>query len=340
MRFSAEPAAPEHPPKAGVLLANVGSPATPTPAAVRAFLAQFLADPRVVELQGLRWWLLRNLVVLPLRPRRSARLYARIWTPAGPPLLVIALRQAAALAHELTLRFGEALPVVAGMGYGEPSIVVGLDDLRRQGCRRILILPLFPQYSATTTASVFDAVTRELRSWRQVPELRTVNDYHDHPAYIRAVTNSIEETWSQSGRPERLLLSFHGLPTRYIEAGDPYLDQCRATAALLTDAIDIEPERIVTGFQSRFGREQWIEPATATLLEEWGRQGFDGLDVVCPGFAADCLETLEEIAITGRGIFSDAGGGRFRYLPALNDRPDHIAALADVAVEHLGGWIA
>ena len=323
-----------------MLLANVGSPAAPTPAAVRVFLAQFLADPRVVELPRLRWWLLRNLVILPLRPRRSARLYARIWTPEGSPLLVAARRQAAALAHELTLRFGEDLPVVAGMGYGKPSIVQGLDNLRRQGCRRILILPLFPQYSATTTASVFDAVTRGLRSWRRVPELRTVNDYHDHPVYIRAVANSIEETWSQSGRPERLLLSFHGLPTRYIEAGDPYIDQCRATAALLTDAIDIEPERIVTSFQSRFGRGKWIEPATATLLEEWGRQGVDGLDVVCPGFAADCLETLEEIAITGREIFSHAGGRRFRYIPALNDRPGHIAALADVAARNLSGWVS
>ena len=338
MRFSSEPAAPEHPP-AGVLLANVGSPAAPTPAAVRAYLAQFLADPRVVELPRLRWWLLRNLVVLPLRPRRSARLYARIWTPEGSPLVVIARRQAAALSHELTLRFGEDLPVVSGMGYGEPSIAQALDDLRRQGCRRILVLPLFPQYSATTTASVFDAVTRELRSWRRVPELRTVSDYHDHPAYIRAVADSIEETWSREGRPERLLLSFHGLPTRYIEAGDPYHDQCRTTAALLTDALDIEPERIVTGFQSRFGRESWIEPATTTLLEEWGRQSLDGLDVVCPGFAADCLETLEEIGITGREIFSDAGGKRFRYIPAPNDRPGHIAALADVAVQNLGGWI-
>ena len=324
---------------AGIVLANVGSPSAPTPAAVRAYLRRFLADPRVVEMPRLRWWLVRNLLILPLRPRRSAELYRRIWTPDGSPLLLIARRQAAELEGELRRRLDRSLPVVVGMGYGEPSIGEALRELRRQGCRRILVLPLFPQYSATTTASVFDAVTRELSTWRRVPSLRNLSDYHDHPSYIGALAASLEEAWRESGTPTRLLLSFHGLPVRYIEAGDPYHDQCRTTAALLADTLDLEPERIVTSFQSRFGREPWIEPATTTVLEEWGQQGLDGLDVLCPGFSADCLETLEEIALTGREVFEGAGGRTFRYIPALNDRPDHIAALADIALQNLEGWV-
>ena len=330
----------KHSPMAGILLANVGSPSAPTPAAVRAYLRRFLADPRVVEMPRLRWWLLRNLVILPLRPRRSADLYRRIWTPDGSPLLLTARRQAADLEEELNRRLDETLPVVVGMGYGKPTIGEALRDLRQRGCRRILVLPLFPQYSATTTASVFDCVTRNLSTWRRVPELRNLSDYHDHPSYIGALAASLEEAWRESGKPTRLLLSFHGLPVRYIEAGDPYHDQCLTTAALLADALDFEPEHIVTSFQSRFGHEPWIEPATTTLLGEWGRQGLDGLDVLCPGFSTDCLETLEEIALTGREEFEDAGGRGFRYISALNDRPNHIAALADIAIEQLGGWIA
>ncbi len=339
MRYSAvsNPPARTHP--AGILIANVGSPAAPTAGAVRAFLRRFLGDPRVVELPRLRWWLLRNLFVLPFRPRRSAELYRRIWSPEGSPLLVTTGRQAAALEEELARRHGERLPVALGMAYGTPFIAEGLRELRERGCVRVLILPLFPQYSGTTTASVFDAVSRELVTWRRVPELRFVAGYHDHRAYIDALAASVEQTWREGGTPSRLLLSFHGLPVRYVDAGDPYPAQCRRTAGLLTNALDIEHDRVVTGFQSRFGREPWLEPATDALLRTWGSEGLEGLDVLCPGFAADCLETLEEIALSGRDTFELAGGRKFRYLPALNDRPDHIAALADVADRHLAGWV-
>jgi len=339
MRYSSVTRPSGNAPAAGILVANIGSPAAPTPNAVRAYLRLFLADPRVVELPRFSWWLLRNLVVLPFRPRRSAELYRRIWTPQGSPLLVTNSHQVTDLEEELTRRHGERLPVELGMAYGRPFIAQALRTLRQSGCTKILVLPLFPQYSGTTTASVFDAVARELSTWRRVPELRFITGYHDHPAYIEALAAGVEQTWREGGKPARMLLSFHGLPVRYVEAGDPYPEQCRATAALLTEALEIDPECVVTGFQSRFGREPWLEPATDALLRAWGAEGLAGLDVLCPGFAADCLETLEEIALTGRETFELAGGRRFRYLPALNDRPHHIAALADIVDRHLAGWL-
>jgi ferrochelatase len=340
MRYPPEPTIPSDAPAVGIVLANVGSPSAPTSSAVRAYLRGFLADPRVVEYPRLPWWFLRTFLILPFRPRRSAALYRRIWTAEGSPLLAISRRQADKLESELENRFGYRLPVVAGMGYGEPSIGTALNTLRRAGCRRVLVLPLFPQHSGTTTGSVFDAVARELSRWRRVPEIRTVSDYHDHPAYIRALAQSLDEVWRAGGKPQKLLLSFHSLPVRYVEAGDPYRDQCRVTAAMLADSSELDSRSILTGFQSRFGREPWIGPATDALIEELGREGVDGLDVVCPGFAADCLETLEEIALTGREIFERSGGRSFRYITALNDRPDHISMLAEIATEHLGSWVS
>jgi len=339
MRFAPEPPAVADPPVAGLLLANLGSPSAPRAKAVRSFLRLFLADPRVVEIPRFRWWLLRNLVVLPLRPFRSARAYRRIWTDEGSPLIVTSRQQAADLEWEIGRRIDRQLPVFSGMRYGKPSIEAALSVLRRRGCRRILVLPMFPQYSATTTASVFDEVTRELSNWRRVPELRIIADYHDHPAYIGALASSLQDLWQSGGKPRRLLLSFHGLPVRYAEAGDPYPEQCRRTATALTGRLDIDPKRVVTAFQSRFGREPWVGPDTAGLLQKWGREHLDRLDVMCPGFAADCLETLEEIDVTGHKIFEKAGGGSFRYVPALNRRSVHIEALAEIAIEHLGGWI-
>ena len=327
------------PPVAGLLLANLGSPSAPRAKAVRSFLRLFLADPRVVEIPRFRWWLLRTLVVLPFRPFRSARAYRRIWTDEGSPLIVTSRQQAADLEWEIGRRIDRPLPVFSGMRYGKPSIEAALNVLRRRGCRRILVLPMFPQYSATTTASVFDEVMRELSNWRRVPELRTISDYHDHPAYIGALASSLQDLWKSGGKPRRLLLSFHGLPVRYAEAGDPYPEQCRRTATALTGRLDIDPKRIVTVFQSRFGREPWVGPETDDLLRKLGREKTDKLDVMCPGFAADCLETLEEIDVTGRKIFEKAGGGSFRYVPALNRRSVHIEALAEIAIEHLGGWI-
>ncbi len=339
MRYAPEPPAVSSPPPAGVLLVNLGSPAAATARATRTYLRQFLSDPRVVELPRLRWWLLRNLVILPFRPIRAARAYRKIWTDNGSPLIVTGRHQASDLEWELSRRIDRQIPVFCGMRYGKPSLAAGLGVLRQRGCRRILVLPLYPQYSAATTASTFDEVFRELETWRRVPEIHTVADYHDHPAYLGALVSSIHQSWEDGGKPMRLLVSFHGLPSRYIEAGDPYEDQCRATANLLKDRLDLGSKNISTAFQSRFGREEWIGPDTADLLKEWGRKELSKLDVVCPGFSADCLETLEEIDMAGRKIFTKAGGGRFRYIPALNHRPDHIAALAEIVVENLGGWI-
>ena len=339
MRYAPEPPSVADPPVAGILLVNLGSPAAPRAGAVRSFLRQFLADPRVVELPRLRWWLLRNLVILPLRPLRVARAYRRIWTDEGSPLVVTSRQQAADLEWEIGRRIDRPLPVFSGMRYGRPSVESALEVLRRRGCRRILVLPLFPQYSATTTASACDAVTRELATWRRIPELRTIADYHDHPAYIGALASSLQDLWSRSGKPRRLLLSFHGLPVRYVEAGDPYPEQCRRTSAALAKSLAIDPKSIVMAFQSRFGREPWVGPETAELLRTWGREHLDRLDVMCPGFAADCLETLDEIDVVGRKMFVKAGGGSFRYVPALNRRKDHISALAEIAIEHLAGWV-
>ena len=339
MQFAQEPAPIADPPQAGVLLANLGSPAAAKASAIRSFLREFLADPRVVELPRLLWWLIRNLLILPFRPFRTARAYRQIWTEGESPLNATCRRTAADLEWLLGQGFGHPIPVFCGMRYGKPSLTAALGVLRQRGCRRILILPLYPQYSGTTTASVFDEVFRKLSSWRRVPEIRTVASYHDHPLYIQALASSVNQVWTENDRPSKLLVSFHGLPSRYVDAGDPYENQCNTTAALFAKALDFDSDKITTAFQSRFGRESWIGLDTALLLKEWGRDGLQGLDVICPGFASDCLETLEEIDIRGRKIFGKNGGKGFRYVPALNHRPDHIAALAEIASDHLGGWI-
>ncbi len=340
MRYADEPPSVSDPPPAGVLLVNLGSPEAATASAVRMFLREFLADPRVVELPRLRWWLIRNLFILPFRPFRSARAYRKIWGPDGSPLVATSRHQAADLEWELGKRIGRVVPVFAGMRYGKPSIGAALGVLRRRGCRRVLVLPLYPQYSATTTASSLDAVFEELATWRCIPDLRTVNDYHDHPGYIGSLAASLQDIWHESGVPSKVLMSFHGLPERYVAAGDPYEQQCRTTAALLSERLEFDSARIELGFQSRFGREPWIGLETVKLLKDAGLAGTAGLDAICPGFAADCLETLEEIAIAGCKVFTRAGGSGFRYVPALNRRPDHISALAEIAIENMVGWLA
>ncbi|MGE5234878.1 MAG: ferrochelatase [Acidobacteriota bacterium] len=323
----------------GVLLANLGTPDEPTPAALRRYLREFLSDPRVIELPRPLWWLILNAFVLPFRPRRSARLYAKVWQPDGSPLLVISQRQAAAVASGLGEAIGSPLAVALGMRYGRPSIASALEELRRRRCRRILVVPLYPQYSAATTGSTFDAVARTLTGWRWVPELRTVNGYHDEPSYVAALVASVRDAWAGGGEPERLLFSFHGLPRRYFEAGDPYFCLCQKTSRLVLEALGWPAERAAVAFQSRFGREEWLQPYTDKTLEGWGRAGVRRVDVMCPGFAADCLETLEEIAMLNRSIFLAVGGVEYRYIPALNDRPDHVAALVAVIRRHLSGWV-
>jgi ferrochelatase len=333
-----DPTDPAAPSPVGILLTNVGSPAGPTPRALRRYLAQFLSDERVIEYPRWLWQPLLHGVILNTRPRRSAKLYQRVWTADGAPLAATLRRQAAALKAALTAD-GAAVKVVGGVRYGEPSIAAALRELDAAGARRLLVWPLFPQYSATTTATSLDAVFDELKTWRHVPELRTVNRYGDHPLYIAALAASIGESWQRDGRPDRLLLSFHGIPRDYAGKGDPYPDECRRTAKLLAAALGLGEGEWAATFQSRFGPSEWLRPYTDETLAAWGRAGLARVDAVCPGFSADCLETTDEIGHEGAETFRDGGGGELRYIPALNDRPDHIAALAAVARAHLHGWL-
>jgi ferrochelatase len=322
----------------GILLANLGTPDAPTPGALRRYLGEFLWDRRVVEMPRALWWLILNGIILNVRPRKSAKLYAKVWTAEGSPLLAIGRRQTAALGLEIERR-GMRAHVVLGMRYGSPSIRTALEELRARNCWQVLVLPLYPQYFAGTTGSTFDAVATTVMAWRRVPELRFVADYHDDDAYITALARSVRAVWGRDGEPERLLLSFHGIPQRYAAAGDPYAEQCQRTAELLRAQLGLDANRVVTSFQSRFGREAWLQPYTDTTLQEWAGAGVRRVDVLCPGFAADCLETLEEIDQLNRALFLKAGGAQFRYLPALNDAPEHIAALAGLVQRQTSGWL-
>jgi ferrochelatase len=323
----------------GILVSNLGTPEAPTATALRPYLEQFLSDPRVIELPRLTWWLILHLFVLTRRPAASAALYRSIWWPEGSPLLVLSRRLADGLAARLAGRARLPIRVALGMRYGEPSIASALRELAAAGCRRILVLPLYPQYSAATTGSTFDAVFAELGGWRWVPELRTVSGWHDQPAYVAALAATIREVWDRDGEPERLMLSFHGTPRRYFEAGDPYFCLCQKTGRLVAERLGLPPERLVVSFQSRFGREEWLRPYTDETVAALARGGVRRLDVVSPAFAVDCLETLEELDKLNRRFFLEAGGERFRYIPCLNDRPDHLDFLAGLALRHLGGWL-
>jgi ferrochelatase len=323
----------------GLLITNIGSPAAPTPRALRRYLAEFLGDPRIVELPRWLWLPVLHGVLLNTRPARSARLYRNIWTGQGAPLLATVHQQAAGLQTLLQARTGLALPVMAGMRYGQPSIAAALRQLRAAGARRVLVLPLFPQYAGATTGTTLDAVFAELKSWRWLPELRTINHYYQHPRYLQALASSIRCAWQAHGQPERLLFSFHGLPERYVRAGDPYPEQCQATAEWVAGRLGLSAGEWQVAFQSRLGPVRWLTPYTDQVLAAWGRAGVAHAQVVCPGFSADCLETLDEIGREGQHVFQAAGGGQFHYIPALNDNRDHIGALAGLALEHLRGWL-
>jgi ferrochelatase len=326
-------------PVIGVLLTNLGTPDSPSPRDVRRYLKQFLWDPRVVELARPLWWLVLNLIILNTRPRRSARAYAKIWTDEGSPLLVVSRRQHAALQQALDTRLGVPVRVALAMCYGNPSIPAGLAELRDAGVRRVLVLPLYPQYSATSGAAIFDAVTQELRRWRALPELRFINDYHDDPAYIAALAGSVREFQAEHGVPDKLLMSFHGIPQEYADRGDPYPCQCEVTADRLAQALGLDPVQWQFSFQSRLGPKDWLKPYTDQTLEMLGKQGVKNIQVICPGFSADCLETLEEIALENRDVFLEAGGGEYRYIPCLNDSSAHIDFMAQLVERHLQGWL-
>ena len=322
--------------KVGVLLSNLGTPAAPTAAAVKPYLAEFLSDRRVVDRPRWLWLPILYAVILQLRPRRSARAYREIWMAEGSPLLVYARRQQGVLQRLLP----SDVPVVVAMRYGQPSIAAGLQQLRDAGVERIVVLPLYPQYSVSTTASTFDAIAETWRQWIHLPEMRMVMDYHTEDAYIEALANSVREYWQQHGRGERLLISFHGTPRSMRDAGDPYYDQCHTTARLLAQRLQLNSGQYQLTFQSRFGPEAWLQPYTDRTLEALGAEGAGRVDVLCPGFASDCLETLEEIAMQNRDVFIQAGGKEYHYIPSLNDREDHIAMLAGLVQRTAREWLS
>ena len=329
------------PARTAVLLVNLGTPEAPEPGAVRRYLKQFLSDPRVVEIPRIVWLPILHGIILNLRPKRSAAKYAKIWTDKGSPLLHHSSEQALLLRGYLGER-GLDVDVRLAMRYGEPSVPRVLAEMRAGNTERILVLPLYPQYSATTTATVFDAVSAEMARCRNVPELRTVRHFHDHPGYIDALRLSVQEHWRRTGSLRdaggKLVMSFHGVPRRTLDLGDPYHCECRKTGRLLGEALGLSRDEYVVTFQSRFGKAEWLQPYTAPTLHALGQQGVARVDVICPGFAADCLETLEEINIEGRQEFLAAGGKDFHYIACLNESPAFIHALADLAASHLQGW--
>jgi ferrochelatase len=322
-----------------VLYCNLGTPDAPTAAALRPYLAQFLSDHRVIEIPKAVWWLILHGIILRVRPQKSAAKYASIWTEQGSPLLVWTAAQASALGATLAAR-GRHVTVRHAMRYGNPSIASQLDALKAGGATRILVLPAYPQYSGTSTASVFDAVYRWAAKVRRIPELRFVNNYHDHPGYIAALAARVRAHWAEHGRAARLVMSFHGVPERTLHLGDPYHCECHKTARLLAQALGLDKEQYVLTFQSRFGKAKWLEPYTEPTLVALAQAGTDSVDVLCPGFTGDCLETLEEINMEARHAFLQAGGKTFSYIACLNDSPAWLEALGDIAQQHLGGWPA
>jgi protoporphyrin/coproporphyrin ferrochelatase len=323
--------------KTAVVLVNLGTPDAPTASAVRRYLKQFLSDLRVVEIPRAVWWFILNGIILPLRSGKSAAKYASIWTDNGSPLKIHTEKQAMLLRGYLGER-GHDMQVAYAMRYGNPPLPDVLAQLKESGCDRILVLPAYPQYSGTTTASIFDAVFSHYQQVRNVPELRLVKHYHDHDGYIQALKKSVLSYWDLHGRPDRLVMSFHGVPKRTLRLGDPYHCECHKTARLLASALGLAQSDYLVTFQSRFGKAEWLQPYTAPTLIKLAKEGIKRVDVICPGFTSDCLETLEEIAMEARRDFLTAGGNAFHYIPCLNETPAWIAALAGIAELHMGGW--
>jgi ferrochelatase len=338
-RSSAQPPVFDHAtrPRTAVLLVQLGTPAAPTAAALRPYLAQFLGDPRVVEIPRIVWWPILHGIILNTRPARSARKYASVWTDEGSPLMVNSVRQSKLLRGALGER-GHDVEVALAMRYGEPSIPEVMEGLRERNVTRLLVLPMYPQYSASTTATVFDEVARVLKGWRNVPELRWVRNFHDDDGYVDALAQRVRAAWERDGRGERLVMSFHGVPRRTLELGDPYHCECHATARRLAERLGLAKGEWVVTFQSRFGKAQWLQPYTEPTLQQLARDGVKRVDAICPGFVSDCLETLEEIAMEAKEAFVEAGGTEFRYIPCLNDSPAFIAGLSSLVERHLSGW--
>ena len=324
-------------PRFGVMMVNLGTPEAPTPKAVRKYLKEFLSDIRVVDAPRFIWFFILKVILL-IRPKPVAHAYQSVWTKDGSPLLVISKQQRAALEESLRQQTGEDIPVALAMTYGAPNIEKAANELRQAGVEKILFLPMYPQYSSSTTAAVYDRVSQSLQSCPHLPEMRWIRDYHNESVYIEALANSVKDHWQQHGQAKKLMMSFHGVPKRYTEKGDPYEFHCHTTAQLLAEKLQLNDEQWICSFQSRFGREEWLKPYTDETLKEWASNGIDSVDVVCPAFSADCLETLEEIQVENRDYFINAGGKEYRYIGALNDRKDHIDGLGKLIIRHTQGW--
>ena len=337
-RFAPEPPYSHgQPPKTGVLLCNLGTPEAPTTAALRSYLAEFLGDPRVVEIPRLLWLVILHGIILRVRPAKSAHKYASIWTADGSPLKVWTEQQAMGLQQRFDAA-GSAVVVKYAMTYGQPSIASVLDEMKQAGVTRVLILPAYPQYSGTTTAAVSDCVHRWSLRTRTLPEWRFVNHYHDDPGYIAALAASVRAHWAKHGQPDQLVMSFHGVPERTLMQGDPYHCECHKTGRLLAEALGLNKSQYKLTFQSRFGKAKWLEPYTEPTVRELARSGTRRVDVICPGFTSDCLETLEEIAMEVKAAFLEEGGTEFHYIPCLNDNADWLNALYGLAMQHMQGW--
>ncbi|MCB5195288.1 ferrochelatase [Deefgea salmonis] len=339
-RYLTEPQfAHQNPAKIGVLLINLGTPEAPTAQAVRPYLRQFLSDPRVVEIPKAIWWLILNGIILTVRPKKSAEKYASIWTKEGSPLKVWTIKQAKLLKGQLGEAFPGQLVVDYAMRYGSPSIESQISQLKALNCNKIIIVPMYPQYAASTTASVNDEVYRVLQKTRFQPAIRTVAPYYDHPHYIAALAAQVRQHWQANGKGEHLLMSFHGVPRYTLEKGDPYHCHALKTGRLLAEALDLTPAQYTVSFQSRFGKAEWLKPYTSQVLQQLGQQQLSQLDVICPGFVADCLETLEEIAIEGQHDYLKAGGKSYQFIPCLNDHAKWISALEELVRTELTGWL-
>ncbi|MBA3755208.1 MAG: ferrochelatase [Nitrosomonas sp.] len=327
------------PNRTGVLLINLGTPDAPTAQALHPYLKEFLSNPRVIEIPKLIWWPILHGLILPFRPKKSAEKYAKIWMPEGSPLKVHTERQTKLLREELQTRLQNPPIVEYAMNIGKPSVTTVMAKMQEQGCGRILIIPLFPQYAASSTAAAMDNVFAVLKHVRNQPSIRTVKQYHDHPGYIAALAQNISDYWNVHGRPDKLIISFHGTPRTSLDKGDPYHCACQKTGRLLAEALALNTNQYAVCFQSRFGKAKWLTPYTATTLAQLGKEQMQRVDVVCPGFVSDCLETLEEIAMEVKDTFIQAGGKEFHYIPCLNERSDWIQALADITCSHLQGWL-
>ena len=324
--------------KIGVLLTNLGTPSAPTKKALRPYLKEFLSDPRVVEIPRLIWWLILNLVILNIRPRRSAAAYSTVWTEKGSPLMFHTKAQADKVRAELQQRYGTNIIVEFAMRYGNPSIEKVLDQMMQQGVKKLVVLPLYPQYSGSTSGSTFDAIANDFCQRRFLPELRFINHYHDYPPYINALVEKIEHHWKTKPRADKLIFSYHGIPKRYLTNGDPYHCECYKTTRLVASRLGLSDDQYMTTFQSRFGREEWLKPYTDHTLKSLPTEGIKSVQMICPGFSSDCLETIEEIGIENREYFMEAGGEDYQYIEALNSDESHINALVSLITQNLHGW--